>query len=183
MPRILFFDLSQSGTGVAWDDPRDPGRPISDVWRLPRAGGDKEDGYEYGQMFATLHERMDMKIAEVRPEMGGFEQPMQIGGGHSTKKTPQHTIRILHGLAAYCEGTFYEHKIPCRDIHLNKLKKHFTGDAYADKGQMIARCKQLGWQVQDDNAADACAGWSYLKALYERGWQPSSAMFIGRRIR
>jgi hypothetical protein len=38
----------------------------------------------------------------------------------------------------------------------------------AAKAAVMRRCAQLGWQVEDHNAADACALWAYECWAYER---------------
>lgn len=46
------------------------------------------------------------------------------------------------------------------------VKKHWTGRGNAKKPDMIVACRQRGWEVKDDNEADALAIWDLGCALY-----------------
>lgn len=46
-------------------------------------------------------------------------------------------------------------------VHTGSLKKWACGKGNADKNEMIARAKQLGFCPQDDNEADACLLYRY----------------------
>lgn len=53
-----------------------------------------------------------------------------------------------------------------RAVPVQQVRKHFVGTARpADKKRaVIARCQQLGWKPEDDNAADALALWDFACA-------------------
>lgn len=68
----------------------------------------------------------------------------------------------------------------------NSVRRHFLGKALtardfpgktkgaakgAIKAQVIAKCHLLGWMVEDDNQADACALWDYTASLESRDHQ------------
>ncbi|MDR0770162.1 MAG: hypothetical protein LBE75_03055 [Burkholderiales bacterium] len=56
-------------------------------------------------------------------------------------------------LTMWCE----HHKIPYQGVPVGTIKKHATGKGNAGKGEMIAAAKRNGFQVADDNEADAVA--------------------------
>jgi hypothetical protein len=75
----------------------------------------------------------------------------------------------LHGIArgqAHLAGVY---KIQAHPVA--SIRGHFIGmrglKRKEAKGQIVARCRQLGWDVVDDNAADACALWHYACSLID----------------
>ncbi len=60
---------------------------------------------------------------------------------------------FLATLTAWCE----EKKIPYTGVPVGTLKKHFTGKGNAPKEAMIAAAQARGFNVSDDNSADALA--------------------------
>lgn len=68
-------------------------------------------------------------------------------------------------IAAHIYGGFLAHlqywcalnNIPCNPVGVGQIKKHWTGSGVAKKDQMIAAAEAKGFQVEDDNHADALA--------------------------
>jgi len=60
---------------------------------------------------------------------------------------------LLGTLTAWCE----EHSIPYMGVPVGTIKKSFTGNGNASKDAMIAECRRRGFEVADDNQADAIA--------------------------
>lgn len=64
-----------------------------------------------------------------------------------------------------------------RTVDVDDHRKHFLGRSRFSGGTReakraaIARCNSLGWNVPDDNAADACSVWDYACAI----WVPKTA--------
>ena len=56
-------------------------------------------------------------------------------------------------LTSWCE----HHKIPYQGVPVGTIKKHATGKGNASKEDMIAAMVGMGYQVTDDNVADALA--------------------------
>lgn len=54
-------------------------------------------------------------------------------------------------LTKFCE----EKLIPYQSVPVGTIKKHATGYGNASKEMMISAAKELGYKVEDDNAADA----------------------------
>jgi hypothetical protein len=57
-------------------------------------------------------------------------------------------------------------------VSSSTVRKHFIGNGRAPdpKAAVMFRCRQLGWNFEDDNAADALATWDYAKSLLSPGW-------------
>jgi crossover junction endodeoxyribonuclease RuvC len=56
-------------------------------------------------------------------------------------------------LQAFCE----HHQIEYVGYGVGTVKKAWTGNGAARKEQMVARCRELGFEPEDDNEADAIA--------------------------
>jgi hypothetical protein len=57
------------------------------------------------------------------------------------------------------------------EASVQQVRAHFIGARHlqrkAAKAAVVSRCKSLGWDVANDNEADACALWSYACALID----------------
>ena len=176
---VLALDIATK-TGFAHDSPED-GRPLTGVFRAPAPEGDAEDGWEFGRTFAGYRRWLVGLIGMVKPATVAFEAPLQIVQGNRSKvRTNQNTIRILFGLAAITEMVIAEAGVRPYEANVMTVKRHFAGSGHADKAAMKARCRQLGWQIVDDNAADAAALWAYMKALEDPKWAPRSTPLFAR---
>lgn len=177
MGRILAIDVA-SASGWAHDGYQ-PGVPIAGRFNAPRIK-DKE----YGPLFLAFAEWIENKIMQAAPEIISFEAPLQmVGAGSIARKytTNQGTIRILFGLVAIAECAAARHQIRCYEANVATIKKYFTGDGRAQKIQMKAQCRQLGWPgSDDDNIADACAQWALAKSLDDPRWAPLSSPIFNR---
>lgn len=58
---------------------------------------------------------------------------------------------FLATLTAWCE----HHKIPYLGVYVGEIKKSATGKGNAKKEKMVFAAQMLGFDVSDDNAADA----------------------------
>jgi hypothetical protein len=98
----------------------------------------------------------------------------------------------LIGLVACMRGCANNRGIVCKPYHRASILRHFVGKALtsrdfpglgkakakaAIKETVIARCRLLGWQVPDDNAADAAALWDYACALERVQVAPAGELF------
>jgi len=60
---------------------------------------------------------------------------------------------FLATLTAFCE----EQKIPYQSVTVQAIKKYWTGKGNANKQAMIDKAVEMGFQITDDNEADAIA--------------------------
>jgi hypothetical protein len=119
-------------------------------------------------------------IRKHKPDLLVYEAPV---GGPKTSHT-------LVGIAACFVGEatrlgFEPEKIAIASVRKHFLGKHLTSASFPgmSKGRarqeikraLIARCNMLGWKVDDDDQADACAIWDYACAK----WAGTQAKPIG----
>jgi Holliday junction resolvasome RuvABC endonuclease subunit len=60
---------------------------------------------------------------------------------------------LLATLTAWCE----HHQIPYEGVPVGTIKRHISGKGNASKDEVIRAVGELGFQVSDDNEADAIA--------------------------
>lgn len=131
--------------------------PISGCQRITHPGAD---------LAVTFH-KFDHWLADLitvhDPSLIVFEAPVPRQNVHGFQ-----TARKLLGLAAVCELVAYQREVECREAAVQTVRKHFCGNGRADKQDVIARCVARGWNVTDDNEADALALWDYACAEIKR---------------
>jgi hypothetical protein len=170
---ILALDLA-GVTGVAVGAPG--GAPTA--WSVDLGKSRSEDA-RFSKALVLTH-----KLIEThKPDLIAIEAP--VGG-------PK-TSHFLVGLVACVRGCAFNRKVRVEAYNIASIRKHFCGGhvtsaAYghlepkrrkaaaraAGKNLVMQRCRQLGWQADDDNAADAAALWDYACALASRSHQLTS---------
>ena len=178
MTRLIALDIALR-VGFAHDGPK-AGVPITGVYDCRATSGTAKDGFTLGATFESFRRWLIAKIDEVKPWEIAFEAPLHIVG---RTMTSQQTVRVLFGLAAMAEAVAYELDIPIAEGNIATIKKHFAGSAKADKAAMVARCRQLGWDVgatADHNRADAAALWSMAHSLRDPKWAPTATPLFAR---
>lgn len=67
------------------------------------------------------------------------------------------------------------------------VRKHFIGDGMLKrelaKAAVMQRCRQLGWDPQDDNAGDALALFSFACAIINPEWSLQLSPLFNRQLR
>jgi len=97
-------------------------------------------------------------------------------------KTPASAVRLVGAVrAAAARANVRTHMVASSTV-----RKHFIDSgglkSKEAKRAVIERCRLLGWAVEDDNAADATACWSYGISLVAPKWSPrSTPLFSGAR--
>lgn len=183
MPRILALDIALR-TGWAHDGP-EPGVPIAGLFRSPETLGDKKRGIERGMTLLHFRRFLISKIGEAKPDIVVFEAPLNVMliQRHDKRfKTNHETVLLLTQLCGHVEPLCYELDIKCRQAQVQKVRRFFTGTIKGGKEPTQARCRQLGWDFQDDdNVADAMAIWAYSKVKTDPKFAPLSTPLFGRR--
>jgi Holliday junction resolvasome RuvABC endonuclease subunit len=92
----------------------------------------------------------------------------------------------LVGLVACVQGEATRLGIRTVSYYPASVRKHFLGGikgAGPIKSQVLARCRLLGWDVPNTDAADAAALWDYTCALQSRAHQVATVggLFAGGR--
>lgn len=109
-------------------------------------------------------------IREPVPDIIAIEAllPPSVTRGQSNEH--HDLLAHLHGLimgVAFMRKVYKVHKYPVQSIraHFIDLSSCAKGEA---KKVVLQRCKSMGWlETSDDDAADACALWSYQVGLLD----------------
>lgn len=114
---------------------------------------DLKRGESPGMRFLRLHAWLN----EIYQLMGGidviaYEQAHHRGG---------HATQCALGMVTHVLSFAAEKNIQTSSIHSATLKKWATGNGRANKEAMIARANMYGFDVADDNEADACLIWAF----------------------
>jgi hypothetical protein len=156
---VLALDLA-SISGWAVGEPG--GEPVHGSHRFASKGASHE------AIFANAFHWTSGIVAEHKPTLVVWEAPL---AGFKTGKTTNDVSTILFGLpavvgaAVYISGIFDIRKADTRDVRL-----HFIGcnpKRAQAKPMVVRQCHAMGFQVYDDNEADALAVWHYMCALLE----------------
>lgn len=68
-----------------------------------------------------------------------------------------YAAQIYGGFVAILQAFCEHYQIAYDGVHVGTIKKRWTGNGAAKKPEMIARCKELGFNVENHNEADAIA--------------------------
>jgi hypothetical protein len=188
MVRVLHLDLGKR-TGWAVDDLNIVGRPL---WGTVDLGGGKDEYGVAGEALAKwIHLAIDMHQPNILSFERPLD-PRNMGMPNRGKRAPGETdaeygerrpsffvsyeaIRMTHGLAMIADvvGVKDLGRDQVREVYVASWRARFIGGyprkqpdgkRSDPKKLTIARCYALGWRLTDDNAADACGGWAYMKS-------------------
>lgn len=122
-------------------------------------------GASRAAVYRLFRETLDLMIT-TRIRRVVFESastPIIMGGNRGTKTNPE-TIKMLVGLTEhleeYCHG-----RVELREATTSQVRSHFLGtnNNKREQAKLLTKlkCRDLGWDVDNDDEADACALWSY----------------------
>lgn len=156
---ILALDLA---TQYGWAEGEPDGTPRFGSARLAREGAEQED------IFAGAIREIGGRIAAFPPRVMVFEEPelFRLRDGKATKRT----IEVLFGLPAVVQGVARRFGVPTiYKATTYDIRKHFIGQGRLQRSKakiaVIEECHRRGWEVRNDDEADACALWSYTCAV------------------
>jgi len=138
---ILAIDL---GTTTGWAC-RPLHGPIAYGYATFKAGR-----YEGGGM---RYLRFKQWLTELKGTVGGEIQSIYFEEVRRHASTD--SAHVYGGLMATLTSWCEHHKIPYQGVPVGTIKKHATGKGNASKEDMIAAMVGMGYQVTDDNVADA----------------------------
>lgn len=134
-------------------------------------------GASHNAILAECFDWLVDQTRERRPDILVVEDLLPFGAarGRTNKKTGD-LLGGLHGvvrLVAFKRSIFNFHAVSASDVrgHFINGRTYKRADA---KRYVLAQCRKLGWPAQDDNAADACALWSYECACID----PTTALQV-----
>lgn len=149
---ILALDIA-TVTGWALAKPDKP--PRFGTVRFGKQGGSRAACYREFRLWIenfTLPRKIELIVYESPAA------PMIMYG-----RTNIETIKRLIGLCEHLEE-WADGVCELREASVQQVRAHFIGrniKSAMAKAQTIERCRELGWDVNNDNEADACALWSY----------------------
>lgn len=157
---IITLDLSLS-TGWAYGCVRDS-NPISGVWVLPSQARNSAAPY------VALENELEDAIARYRPHQVVCATPLLA--------KRQTTHRLLIGLTITTESCCYRQGIDYREQAEQTIRKAVLGRASFPRGQMkvavLDWCRARGWNLDNDDEADARVVWQYAVDLVRNTPRP-----------
>lgn len=159
---ILALDLA---TALGWAANPAAMEPRFGTYVLPKTGD------EVGEFIAAYDDWLQDMLVDEAPGLVIYEAPSLFA------KTTPATVIKLNGLATHTELVCFRRSVPCRKVNPSSLKKFFAGNGRAEKADMVAAARRYGWEVRDDNAADACAVRAW--AIFCYGTPEQKARFAG----
>lgn len=160
--KVLALDLSKSCVGWAVDET--DGRPRAGSWR-----GASE--FMPGKAGALFSEWLCMMISTYKPDMIAAEAAA-MGSSSADFYMSREISKMLIGLAFLAETIAASYKLQYREAAVQSCRKSFVNNGHAKKREVRERCRHLGWHVENDDEADACAVWYHVKAKNQQGFQP-----------
>lgn len=162
--KILALDIARN-TGFALGS--SGGKPVS--WSV-------DLGEAHERRFSKALEVTAKLIADHKPDLIAIEN--MVGRA----KTPHVNVQII----GCVRGVAANRGVPVVMCEVPTVRKHFLGHnptkrdfpglgpsqaRKAIKQLVMDRCRLLGWEAPDDDAADAVAIWDYACATHARGYQ------------
>lgn len=162
MRKILALDL---GTAVGWACGAPDGEPTYGTKILPSTGED------IGRFAEAFNEWLIDMLTLEEPGLVVFEAPVLTG------RTSLAAARKLYGLAWHTEFGCRLRQVQCLEHHLQSVKKFFAGNGRAEKQDMMAAARRLGWEPKSFDAADALGLWAC--AVHQRAPQHAARFKLG----
>lgn len=155
---IVALDLA-SVSGWAVGEPG--GAPTHGTIRFASAGASHEAIFaKAATWFADL-------VVDHKPTLIVWEAPLPTS--FSRGRTNSDTTSLLFGLPAVVGAIAYQQGIyDIRKAETKEVRQHFIGCnpiRTRAKPMVMAMCRAMGWDVSDDNEADALATWHYMCSL------------------
>lgn len=160
--KILCLDLA---TRLGFAEGQVGETPITGSHRLAPAGAN------HGEIGLGLLKWLDDRLRLSPPRELWVEAP--ITPSIVQGKTHVSTIRILCGLCFIADTVAQGRGVwRRREVATSDVRRHFLGSnpkRDAAKALTLLKCRSLGWEVCDDNAADAAALFSFASEKIEPG--------------
>lgn len=169
---ILACDPSTTRFGIAIGGEAD-GAPRTMVLKGPGA-----DEMRFDAFLLSVFETISSLASLSRATRCVMEAPLMLNdrSAHTAMALIQLTGAVRTAAAkAGCINTL---------VAVSTVRKHFVQrgnmKSVEAKRAVMDRCRLLGWQVEDDNAADSAAVWSWGMSTFFPRWSPKSTPLFGR---
>lgn len=155
--RILAIDVGTVNMGWALGRPGD--RPLHGVFNPART---KKN---LGLLGADVRAWLQHTKVAYAPTSIVYEQPIYVPDNNPW------TMRKIGGIGLVIELFGYDNDIPVEEMPAPTVRRHFLSPHKVPrktkeiKEAVIARCRQLGWQPQMDDDADALALLDYTLSV------------------
>lgn len=139
-------------------------------------------GSSHEAVFAGAMTWMRGRIEWFKPELLLWEAPL---AGFKGGRTTNDATTILFGLPAVVGAVAFEHGIyDIRKADTRDVRIHFIGKnlkRVQAKVHTKMQCRAMGWEVDDDNEADALATWHFMCSLISPKLAMRPTPLFGRR--
>lgn len=129
-----------------------------------------KQGATQEEIFSGAIREIGSRLAAFPPRVLVYEEPelFRLRDGKATKAT----IEVLFGLPAVVQGIAHRFGVPIiRKAATGDVRKFFIGKRQLPRAQakiaVVKECRARGWEVRNDDEADACAIWSFTCAALE----------------
>lgn len=171
---ILFLDLASQ---MGWCEGEPGGTPRFGTERLA------PEGSSHAATFAGMTKWLGRRLQAFKPRLIVYEAP--IPPIHMKGRTNLSTTRVAFGLAAITESVAYLSGVyDIREAQIGDVRRFFlkrNPKSATAKTETIAQCRLLGFEPQDDNAADALAGWFFACSIVSPKTTFNSTPLFGRK--
>lgn len=163
MTTVLALDLA-TVTGFA-RGAIDAPAPTSGSIKFRGPGGASEQA-----IFGNCLDWITAELARAPVDMLVLEAMLPAGAMRG--QTQRKTRDLLAGLRGIVIARANRARVfDIREASVLDVRGHFIGDRGlardAAKREVMRQCRRLGWPVADDNAADACALWSFACGMID----------------
>jgi hypothetical protein len=176
MTTILALDLART-SGWAFGEPG--AEPVHGSIQFAAKDASHEAVFYKAMIWSNA------RIVEFKPDLIVWEAPLATS--FTRGKTNTDTTTLLYGLPAIVGAMAYSFKIyDVRKADTAKVRGHFLGcnpKREEAKAMTVKQCGVMGWNVEDDNEADALATWSYMCSLLEPKQAMRPTPLFGQRRR
>lgn len=175
---LLGLDLASRLTGWCCGD--GGSIPACGAWPFPEIDGN------YGLLLATLEDYLDVTHRRFGFEAVAYEAPIlkiqrfrDAAGEMRVTADKLSKLRLLYPLGAFVEWWCLRHDVECFEVTIAAIKKEVTGNAYAEKDDLVAIARKVGLELPAksagaDDAADAWGAWllllRHMNTDLSRGW-------------
>gem|GEM_PF-5999400 len=142
--------------------------------KLPDPLGSKEVGFDNGRTYTYFEQWLVARIESSQATVLGFEAPLNLNHMIDREtgrlRMGENTVRLVFGLPTIVELVATRLGLQRFEVNNADARHHFLGSSRGRRDELkrktIARCQQLGWYPQDDNAADAIAMHDYARHCF-----------------
>jgi hypothetical protein len=162
MTRVLAVDAAATcgfALGATGEDPRFGTRNFS--------GSNAS-----GEVVARFARFLRATIEREQPDVIAYEAPYFPMGFRRGPPANAKTLRRLLGLAEIIDAIAWDCRLRCYQATAGEVCSYLTGKSNwggrdKKKAATIAAARRWGWDVQNDDQADACAVWAFAESILD----------------